>query len=136
MHEHLSLLKTKNNGFRNGDFLEVHLQVLDHKLKVLNLAHDLTLILNGFFGSLDMRDVFVSFIEIILDELDDILAIHFRSGLRVKEILFEILLSDFLLTLAGIVKIHFNNVLHINVRSLIPSHKTANLNFTQPLLNC
>ena len=135
MHEHLGLLKTENNGFRTGDFLEVHLQVFDDKLKVLNLAHDLALILNGFFDSFDMSDVFVGFIEVILDQLDDVLAIHLGAGLRVKEVLFEIFLGDFLLTLAGIVKIHLNNVLHINVRSLIPSDKTADLQFKQSLLN-
>jgi hypothetical protein len=121
LHKHLCLFKAENDGFRTGDFFEVHFEVFDDKLKVLDLTHNLTLIKNRFFKSFEMSDVFMSFVEIIFDEFNDIFTIHLGTRLGVKKVLFKIFLGDFLLSLGGVVKIHFDDILDINVRSLIAS---------------
>jgi hypothetical protein len=53
--------------------------VFDHQFQVVDLAHDLPFGLDGLFESFDMGDVLVRFVEIGLDELDDIVTVHFRA---------------------------------------------------------
>lgn len=79
MHEHLCLLETQNYCFGTRDLLQVQLQVFDHQFQVVDLAHDLPFGLDGLFESFDMGDVLVRFVEIGLDELDDIVTVHFRA---------------------------------------------------------
>ncbi len=79
MHEHLCLLETQNYCFGTCDLLQVQLQVFDHQFQVADLTHDLPFVLDGFFECFDMGDVLVRFVEIGLDEFDNVFTVHFRA---------------------------------------------------------
>jgi hypothetical protein len=83
LHEHFCLLQAENDGFGTGDFLQVKFQVFEDQFEVADLADDLRFVLDGFFEVFevfDVVDVLVGFVEVGLDEFDDIVAVHFGAG--------------------------------------------------------
>ena len=53
--------------------------MFNYQFQVVDLTHDLPFVLDGLFEVFDMGDVIVGFFEIGLDELDDIVTVHFRA---------------------------------------------------------
>lgn len=127
LHEQLCLFKAENDGFGIGYFFLVHLQVFYDQLKVLDLSNYLTFAKDGLFQIFYMSNITVCFFEIKFNQLDHILAVHFRMWSWIQQILPKVFLSHFLLILWCIVKIHFNNILQIQIKNLIPSWKTIHL---------